>query len=183
MITQEIISRNDHNGSFFDILASMKTLILSLSLLLTYQSFAAENLCAPLFEDLITAKESIIFSYATNIRMQLIENTTRELELYDGGDKKEVKVGDMVSLSFIEPILSDMPTTTGSVTGYMLGSRKMIDPKTGEAKLYYFVMDPSFEMKDSGPMQVILAFTKDNIEPFKSTIRRDLGFKYKDNYN
>lgn len=162
-----------------------KLIVMTCLLLLSTNSFAkmGGDSCAPLFEDLITAKESIVFAPATNFRMQMIEPTTRDLELYDGGSKKEVKVGDYVSITFKEPIISDMPTTTGSIDGYMLGSRKMIDPKTGEAKLYYFVMNPTFTADGRTTMHAILAFPLENVEPFESQVRRDLGYKYRDNYN
>ncbi|MES2768725.1 MAG: hypothetical protein V4596_06215 [Bdellovibrionota bacterium] len=166
----------------------MKTVlftILILILALSSQSYAdGSKSCASLFqEDLIMAKESQVFAFATNYRMEDIEPNLHKLELYEGGSKKEVHVGDFVSITFKESIVADMPTTTGSVEGYMLGTRKMIDPESGEAQLYYFILNPKFNKGGIKSADAIFAFTLENVEPFDSKVRKDMNYRSRSKIN
>ncbi len=159
----------------------MKTVffaILILILALSSQSYAdGSKSCASLFqEDLMIAKESQVFAFATNYRMKDIDPNLHKLELYEGGSKKDVHVGDFVSITFKESIVADMPTTTGSVEGYMLGTKKMIDPESGEAKLYYFILNPQFNKGRTKFTDAILAFDLENVEPFESRVRKDMNY-------
>jgi len=155
----------------------MKALILISSLLLSSSVFANSGApaCSSLFQEVAT--ESVVFTISTSSRLKAIEPTIRGLELYDGGEKREIKIGDFVYIEFIEPIAKDNPTTTGSIEGYILGSRQLIDPSTGEAKTYYFVMDS--EQLDSG-LHAIVGFKLENVEPFQSEVRRDLSYRDRD---
>lgn len=157
----------------------MKALILISSLFLSTSVFASSGApsCTSLFEHHEVATESQVFTMSTSSRLKAIEPTTRDLELYDGGDKREVKIGDFVYIEFIEPIAKDHPTTTASIEGYVLGSRKLIDPSTGELKTYYFVMDA--EQSNSGH-HAILGFKLENVDPFQSEVRRDLSYRDRD---